>query len=516
LAAAKKIGYPVMIKAAAGGGGKGMRIAKSDAEVESGFRSATNEAKSSFGDARVFIEKFVEEPRHIEIQVFADKHGNAVYLGERECSIQRRHQKVIEEAPSPFLDEATRRAMGEQAVKLAKAVDYVSAGTVEFVVDAKRNFYFLEMNTRLQVEHPVTEEVTGLDLVELMIRVAAGEKLPFAQKDVKLKGHAIEARVYAEDPVRNFLPAIGRLVRYREPQGDGIRVDSGVREGDQISIYYDPMIAKLIAAGSDRKTALARLGAALDSFLIGGLTHNLPFLSTLASHPRVAEGRFTTHFIAEAFPGGWSPAKPEASEVKTFLAVAGAIHRRTIEREASISGQLPGHEAVLAEEWTARMGGVDHALAIRPKDGGYAVVATGGNCRVETDWQPGMALFRGRVDGRGVAAQITREGAAWRVAMGGMEVKVHVLTPRTAELAALMPDKAPPDMSRFLLSPMPGLLVSVAVKPGQDVKAGDELAVVEAMKMENVLRAERDGKVAKLHAQPGASLAVDEAILEFE
>ncbi|MBM3540907.1 MAG: acetyl/propionyl/methylcrotonyl-CoA carboxylase subunit alpha [Alphaproteobacteria bacterium] len=516
LAAAKKIGYPVMIKAAAGGGGKGMRIAKSDAEVESGFRSATNEARSSFGDARVFIEKFVEEPRHIEIQVFADKHGNAVYLGERECSIQRRHQKVIEEAPSPFLDEATRKAMGEQAVKLAKAVDYVSAGTVEFVVDAKRNFYFLEMNTRLQVEHPVTEEVTGLDLVELMIRVAAGEKLPFAQKDVRLKGAAIEARVYAEDPVRNFLPAIGRLVRYREPAGEGIRVDSGVREGDQISIYYDPMIAKLIAAGPDRATALARLGGALDAFVIGGLTHNLPFLSTLARHPRVAEGRFTTHFIAETFPGGWAPAKPEAADAKAFLAVAGAVHRRTIEREASISGQLPGHEAVIGENWVARMGGTDHALAIRASDGAYAVVAANGNCRVETDWQPGMALFRGRVDGRSVAAQVAREGSAWRLSMGGMEAKVHVVTPRTAELAALMPDKAPPDMSRFLLSPMPGLLASLAVKPGQDVKAGDELAVVEAMKMENVLRAERDGRVAKLHAQPGASLAVDEAILEFE
>ena len=517
LARAKEIGFPVMIKAAAGGGGKGMRIARKAEEVGQGFRSATNEAKSSFGDARVFLEKFIEEPRHIEIQVFADKHGNTIHLGERECSIQRRHQKVIEEAPSPFLDEKTRRAMGEQAVKLAKAVDYVSAGTVEFVVDAKRNFFFLEMNTRLQVEHPVTEQVTGLDLVELMIRVAAGEKLPLKQSEVRLKGAAIETRVYAEDPTRNFLPSIGRLVRYREPKGEGVRVDAGVREGDQISIYYDPMIAKLITWADDRPTAIARMRAALDSFVIRGIAHNVPFLSSLIAHPRVAEGRFTTNFIAEIYGGGWSPAVPDDAGTRELLAVAGAVHRRAVEREASISGQVLGHEMRLAEDWVARLGDRDHPLAIRPLGAGYAVIgAGGGDCRVESDWRPGQTLFAGRVDGAKIAVQVARAGSAWRLARGGTEIVVHILTPRAAELAALMPKKSAPDLSRFLMSPMPGLLVSVAVKAGQDVKAGQELAVIEAMKMENVLRAERDGRVGKLHAQAGESLAVDQPILEFE
>ncbi|MFN0041922.1 MAG: acetyl-CoA carboxylase biotin carboxylase subunit [Alphaproteobacteria bacterium] len=517
LVRAKKIGFPVMIKAAAGGGGKGMRIAHRAEEVAQGFRSATNEAKSSFGDARVFLEKFIEEPRHIEIQVFADKHGNTIHLGERECSIQRRHQKVIEEAPSPFLDEKTRRAMGEQAVKLAKAVDYVSAGTVEFVVDAKRNFFFLEMNTRLQVEHPVTEQVTGLDLVELMIRVAAGEKLPLKQSEVKLAGAAIESRVYAEDPTRNFLPSIGRLVRYREPKGEGVRVDAGVREGDQISIYYDPMIAKLITWADDRPTAIARMRAALDSFVIRGIAHNVPFLSSLIAHPRVAEGRFTTNFIAEIYGGGWSPVAPDDAGIRELLAVAGAVHRRALEREASISGQVPGHEMRLAEAWVARLGDRDHPLVILPEGAGYVVIGTGrGNCSVESDWWPGQALFAGRVDGAEIAVQVVRAGSTWRLARGGTEIVVQILTPRAAELAALMPKKSAPDLSRFLMSPMPGLLVSVTVKAGQDVKAGEELAVIEAMKMENVLRAERDGRVGKLHAQAGESLAVDQPILEFE
>ena len=514
---AREIGYPVMIKAAAGGGGKGMRVAANDEEVKSGLRSATNEAKSSFGDSRVFIEKFVEEPRHIEIQVFADKHGNTVYLGERECSIQRRHQKVIEEAPSPFLDEKTRKAMGEQAVALAKAVNYASAGTVEFVVGKGRNFYFLEMNTRLQVEHPVTELVTGLDLVELMIRVAYGEKLGFTQKDVKLNGWAMESRLYAEDPYRNFLPSTGRLVRYRQPQtGDRVRIDTGVREGDQISIYYDPMIAKLATWGKDRAAAIAQMRDALDSYVVRGISHNVPFLSAIMADKKFQDGKFTTGFIAENYPGGFHGAALEKEDDARLLAVAATVHRRAVERDAGISGQLRGHEAVVGSDWVVRFNGADHTLGVTQTDGGYEVAEGASKRRVESDWRPGQGLFRGKVDGHELVVQIDRAGAGYRLSQGGAVRIALVMTPRTAELAKHMPEKAAPDMSRFLLAPMPGLLVSVAVKTGQDVKAGEELAVVEAMKMENVLRAERDGKVKKVHAAAKDSLAVDQIILEFE
>ncbi len=495
------ISYPVMIKASAGGGGKGMRIARDDGEARAGFHSARNEAKASFGDDRVFIEKFIEQPRHIEIQVLADAHGNIIHLGERECSIQRRHQKVIEEAPSPLLDAKTRAAMGAQAVALAKAVGYQSAGTVEFIVDQKKKFYFLEMNTRIQVEHPVTEMITGLDLVEWMIRIADGEKLPLRQNDVKLKGWAIEARVYAEDPVRGFLPSIGRLTRYREPAAcDTVRVDSGVTEGSEITVHYDPMIAKVVAHGKDRAAAIDELQAALDGFQICGLNHNLSFLSAVLGHERFRAGRLSTAFIAEEFAGGFqATASPAVLAVLT--AAAAVAQYRTTEREM---GSAP-------DDWVIHADGEAHILHISATDGGYRV----GEQTVETDWRPGETLFRGRIDGRPVTVQIERHGSRWRLRHGGAEIEAQVLRPRIAELAARMPVKAPPDLSRFLLSPMPGLLVKVAVDTGQEVKAGEELAVIEAMKMENVLRAERDGVVAKIHAQAGASLAVDQAILEF-
>ncbi|HZH26220.1 MAG TPA: acetyl/propionyl/methylcrotonyl-CoA carboxylase subunit alpha [Azospirillaceae bacterium] len=513
---AREIGYPVMIKASAGGGGKGMRIARTDQEVKDGLRSARNEARSSFGDERVFIEKYVTEPRHIEIQVLADGHGNAVYLGERECSIQRRHQKVIEEAPSPFLDEKTRRAMGEQAVALAKAVNYRSAGTVEFIVDADRNFYFLEMNTRLQVEHPVTELVTGLDLVELMIRVAAGEKLPFTQDQIKLNGWAIEARIYAEDPTRNFLPSIGRLTRYRPPAEDGrIRVDTGVYEGGEISMYYDPMIAKLVASGSDRETATRHMLAALDAFQIRGVEHNIPFLAALMAHPRFIEGRLTTNFIAEEFPEGFKGRTPGRAELGRVLAVATHVHRLRSELARTISGQMPGNVHRVRDDWVARVDRTNHPIRIVPDNGGYAVSIDGDTLHLRSDWQPGQPLWVGSIDGQQVAIQVDMAGSGYRLFHAGAILGVEVLTPNAAKLADLMPVKVPPDLSKFLLSPMPGLLVSVAVKPGDEVKAGQELAVVEAMKMENILRADADGVVSKVHANPGDSLAVDQPIVEF-
>jgi propionyl-CoA carboxylase alpha chain len=513
---ARSIGYPVMIKASAGGGGKGMRIARSDAETRDGFRSASNEARSSFGDDRVFIEKYVEEPRHIEIQVLGDAHGHVIHLGERECSIQRRHQKVIEEAPSPFLDAKTRAAMGAQAVALAKAVEYRSAGTVEFIVDKDRNFYFLEMNTRLQVEHPVTEMVTGLDLVEWMIRIAAGEKLTLKQSDIELKGSAIEARVYAEDPLRNFLPSIGRLVRYAAPEGEGIRVDTGVFEGAEISMYYDPMIAKLVAYGATRAEAIARLGDALDAYLIRGLSHNVPFLAAVLKKERFAAGRLSTNFIAEEFPDGFTGVDLSPTALDQTIAVAAAVQRISAEHEARIGGQLAGHGRVVPEEWVVCIGEARHpARTVREERAIIVTRKDGRRHEVATDWQPGQRLLRGTVDDAPVVFQIDRDGVGFRLTRGGASLAVKVLSPRAAELLAQMPTKQPPDLSRFLLSPMPGLLVSVAVNEGQDVKAGEELAVVEAMKMENVLRAERDGKVAKVRAKPGDSLAVDQIILEF-
>jgi propionyl-CoA carboxylase alpha chain len=512
---ARKVGYPVMIKASAGGGGKGMRIAHDDAETRDGFRSATSEARSSFGDERVFIEKFIEQPRHIEIQVLGDAHGNVIHLGERECSIQRRHQKVIEEAPSPFLDARTRAAMGAQAVALAKAVDYRSAGTVEFIVDAKRNFYFLEMNTRLQVEHPVTEMVTGLDLVEWMIRVAAGERLPFAQSDIALTGWAVEARVYAEDPFRNFLPSIGRLTRYQPPAGPGLRVDTGVFDGGEISMYYDPMIAKLVASGATRAEACDRLAAALDAYVVRGVTHNIPFLQALIRHERFRAGRLTTGFIAEEFKGGFRGAALAPALERRLAAVAALVRHRMHRREAAVTGQLAGHERVVPARFVVAFdggGGTTHEVELGD---GRAAFADGAVIALDSDWRVGEILFRGEVDGDTLHVQIETDGSSLSLLHAGVGLKASVLTPRVAELARLMPVKRPPDMSRFLLSPMPGLLKAIAVKPGQDVKAGEELCVIEAMKMENILRAERDCTIGKLHAAVGDSLAVDQKIVEF-
>jgi propionyl-CoA carboxylase alpha chain len=513
---ARNVGYPVMIKASAGGGGKGMRIAHNDAETRDGFRSARSEAKSAFGDDRVFIEKFIEEPRHIEIQVLGDTHGNVIHLGERECSIQRRHQKVIEEAPSPFLDAKTRAAMGGQAVALAKAVDYASAGTVEFIVDRKRNFYFLEMNTRLQVEHPVTECVTGLDLVEWMIRIAACERLTIAQKDVRLQGWAVEARVYAEDPARNFLPSIGRLTRYMAPDAmDGVRVDTGVYEGGEISMYYDPMIAKLVGSGKDRDAAIDRAAAALDAYCVRGVNHNIGFLSAIMAHPRFRDGRLSTGFIAEEFPHGFHGREPDTALRTRLVALAGVLGRRAAEVEAGISGQLPGHEVTVPDAFFVRLDGGEERITVGRNAFGYTLSAGKDSISVTTDWRPGDPVFRGAIDGEEMVAQVGRDGAKWRIVHAGCQLEMQVVRGGIAGLAALMPVKRPPDTSKFLLSPMPGLLKAVAVKAGQEVKAGEELCVVEAMKMENILRAERDGTIAKLHASAGDSLAVDQRILEF-
>ena len=514
---ARDIGYPVMIKASAGGGGKGMRVAWNDAECADGFERATNEARSSFGDDRVFIEKYIEEPRHIEIQVLGDSHGNIVYLGERECSLQRRHQKVIEEAPSPFLDEKTRKAMGEQAVALARAVDYQSAGTVEFIVDAKRNFYFLEMNTRLQVEHPVTEYITGLDLVEQMIRVAAGEKLSFTQEDVKLKGWAIEARVYAEDPFRNFLPSIGRLVKYMPPkESDVVRVDTGIYEGSEVSMYYDPMIAKLITYGSTRDRAIAHMRDALNEFFIRGVQHNISFLAALMVHTRFMTGRISTNMIAEEYPQGFHASDVPHDDPALLISVVAFIHRRYMDRAAQTSGQLLGHERKVGNDWVVLMGGQQHPVHVDPAEGGYDVVYMGETYQVRSDWQFGYPLFKGTLNGTDICIQVERRDMIYRLFHWGSQADMMVLSPRVANLQALMPVKAPPDLSKFLLSPMPGLLTKVAVVVGQEVKAGEELAVIEAMKMENVLRADHDSKVAKIMAAPGDSLAVDQAIIEFE
>jgi propionyl-CoA carboxylase alpha chain len=512
---ADEIGYPVMIKASAGCGGKGMRIARNDAELRDGFRSAANEARSSFADDRVFLEKYIEEPRHIEIQVLGDGHGHVIHLGERECSIQRRHQKVFEEAPSPFLDAKTRAAMGAQAVALAKAVEYRSAGTVEFIVDRERNFYFLEMNTRLQVEHPVTEWVTGLDLVELMIRVAAGERLPLRQKDVRLKGWALEARIYAEDPLRGFLPSVGRLTRYRPPEGADIRVDTGVYEGAEITIYYDPMIAKLVTRGDDRAAAIARMEEALDAFHIRGLSHNVGFLAAVLQNDRFRRGDISTNFIAEEFPHGFSGAALSSDGKKAVVAVAAVVQRFLAERDARISGQMPGHGSKIGADWVVVIGEEHHAVSVEPAAGLYRVAAGGFSCEVVLEWRPGEPILGARLDGQPLVFQIDRDGTLFRLTHGGATTAVRVLSPTSAALLRHMPIKQAADLSRFLLSPMPGLLVGIAVREGQEVKAGEELATVEAMKMENVLRAERDGRVAKIRAKAGDSLAVDAIILEF-
>lgn len=523
---ADEIGYPVMIKASAGGGGKGMRIAHSKTEVAEGFNLAKAEAKASFGDDRVFVEKFIVDPRHIEIQVLGDKHGNVIHLGERECSIQRRNQKVIEEAPSPLLDEATRRKMGEQAVALAKAVNYDSAGTVEFVAGQDKSFYFLEMNTRLQVEHPVTELVTGVDLVEQMIRVAAGEKLALAQKDVTLTGWAVESRLYAEDPFRNFLPSIGRLVKYRPPaevSQDGITVrnDTGVQEGGEISIHYDPMIAKLVTHAASRAAAIEAQATALDSFYVDGIRHNIPFLSALMHHPRWREGNLSTGFIAEEFPRGFAVRAPEGEIARRIAAVGAAIDHVLGERKRQISGQMGGrivqrerrravwldHQEILLE--VAREG---EAIAVRFVD---AESKAGNAHLLQSAWKPGDPVWQGTIDGHVVAVQARPIANGIRLAHQGVEVPVYVWTEAEAASAKLMPVTTASDTGKKLLCPMPGLIVSIAVTEGQEVKAGETLAVVEAMKMQNVLRAEQDGTVKKIHASAGATLAVDALILEF-
>ncbi len=513
---AKKIGYPVMIKASAGGGGKGLRVAFDDKEAHEGFSSCRNEAKNAFGDDRVFIEKYVEEPRHIEIQLIGDAHGNCVYLQERECSIQRRHQKVIEEAPSPFLDEKTRKAMGEQAVALAKAVKYQSAGTVEFVVGRDKSFYFLEMNTRLQVEHPVTECITGVDLVELMIRVAAGEKLPFAQKDVKLNGWAMECRINAEDPFRNFLPSTGRLTRYLPPaEADGVRVDTGVYEGGEISMYYDSMIAKLIVHAASRDQAIAKMRDALNAFVIRGVSSNIAFQSALMQHPRFQSGKFNTGFIAEEFPRGFSAESLVHEDPLLLAAVAAFARRRYIGRAIRTSGQLRGHERKVGSEWTVLMGERKFELALASIEGGYAISHAGQTCELKSAWKLGELLFRGTWNGEPVCLQIERLGLRYRVTHWGTQADMMVMTAHAAHLLALMPEKPKPDLSKFLLSPMPGLLTDMPLKPGQEVKAGEKLAAIEAMKMENILKADQDCVVAEVLAKQGDSLAVDQPIVRF-
>ena len=531
VAIANGIGYPVMIKASAGGGGKGLRVAFNDKETFEGFTSCRNEARNSFGDDRVFIEKFVEEPRHIEIQVLGDAHGHCVYLWERECSIQRRHQKVIEEAPSPFLDEATREAMGEQAVALAKAVNYQSAGTVEFVVGKDKSFFFLEMNTRLQVEHPVTECITGLDLVEQMIRVAAGESLAFTQDQIARNGWAMECRINAEDTYRGFLPSTGRLVQFQPPAqtmfaalpmplGGGVRVDTGVYEGGEIPIHYDSMICKLIVHGSDRADAIAKMREALNAFVIRGVSSNIPFQAALLAHPRFQSGDFNTGFIAEEYPKGFTAVSVTHDAPNFLLALAVATNRRVLERSAGISGQLPGHELQIGEDFvvvqTDAAGVRTHTPASVRAEGPVLKVDVAGRAypiRFKGDLRD--IAMHGEVNGVPFCAQIERLTLAYRITHQGAQVLVRVLSPRAAELNALMPFKAPPDLSKFLLSPMPGLLVDVAVQAGQTVRAGEKLAVIEAMKMENILVASQDGVVALVKAAKGESLSVDQVILEF-
>ncbi len=518
---AGEIGYPVMIKASAGGGGKGMRIAWSDDEVRQGFRSSRSEAAASFGDDRILIEKFVTSPRHIEIQVLGDRQGNIVYLNERECSIQRRNQKVIEEAPSPFLDPDTRRAMGEQAVALARAVGYFSAGTVEFVVDAERNFYFLEMNTRLQVEHPVTELTTGIDLVEQMIRVAAGHPLPFTQAEVPLNGWAIESRIYAEDPYRGFLPSTGRITRYRPPEqavdaAHAVRNDTGVYEGGEISIWYDPMIAKLCTWAPDRDKAIREMRLALDSFEIEGIGHNLPFLSAVMDHPRFVAGDITTAFIAEEYPDGFAGADLSEKSLRELAAAAAAMWRVREIRAARVSGRLSNHEREVGSDYVVALAGRVCRVSLHADPEGATVIFEDGHRhRVESDWYPGQPVARLEVDTDVMVTRVDPRPLGFRLRHRGADLDVRVMTPRHFELMAHMKERTPPDTSRLLLCPMPGMLVSVDVAEGDEVQQGQPLCTVEAMKMENVLRAERKGVVARINAAAGDSLAVDAVIMEF-
>ncbi|HHL34014.1 MAG TPA: acetyl/propionyl/methylcrotonyl-CoA carboxylase subunit alpha [Desulfobulbaceae bacterium] len=517
---AAEIGYPVMLKATAGGGGKGMRIARNEEECRRGFERAASEARSSFGDDRMLIEKYIDRPRHVEIQIMADTHGNVIYLGERECSLQRRHQKIIEEAPSPLLDEKTRRAMGEQAVKLAGAVNYCSAGTVEFIATQDREFFFLEMNTRLQVEHPVTEMVTGLDLVELMVKVAAGESLPLTQDDIKLNGWAMESRIYAEDPLRTFLPSIGRLVRYQPPENDPgkIRVDTGVFEGGEISMYYDPMIAKLITWGRDREEAITLMQEALDEYVIDGVCHNVGFLGALMAHPRFREGALHTGFIEEEFPRGFRNEDVTTADPNLPIVIAAIMHRLYMDRAARISGQLPGHERRVLDDWVVIAEEQQHPVTVRPyqADCGYRVFCNGQQYCVQTDWSFCQDILRATIGDNRLAFQVARDGLGYRIIHRGKTTKALVLTPQTAELHLLMPKKRVDDRAKVLLAPMPGLLVQLRVEEGHVVKAGQELAVIEAMKMENVLRAAVDGVIGKVCCNRGDSLNVDQVILEFE
>ena len=535
---AKGIGYPVMIKASAGGGGKGLRVAFNDKEAFEGFTSCRNEARNSFGDDRVFIEKFVEEPRHIEIQVLGDSHGNVVYLNERECSIQRRHQKVIEEAPSPFISEATRKAMGEQAVQLAKAVKYQSAGTVEFVVGKDQSFYFLEMNTRLQVEHPVTEAITGLDLVEMMIRVAAGEKLPIEQKDVQRNGWAIECRINAEDPFRNFLPSTGRLVRFQTPNQTmfqanttelyGVRVDTGVQDGGEIPMFYDSMIAKLIVHGKDRNDAIAKMREALNGFVIRGISSNIPFQAALLAHPRFVSGDFNTGFIAEQYSQGFRAEDVPHDDHDFLAALAAFVRRKSRQRAANLSGQLPGYDVKVGQDYVVvelGRGGKNRYLPVHVDEfvgqpGVAQLTVDGKTYAIESNSRLNDICIEGNCNGHPFTAQVERgtvkNPLALQVQHNGTRIEALVMSPRMAELHKLMPYKAPPDLSRFVLSPMPGLLVDVSVQPGQKVQAGERVAVIEAMKMENVLFAAQDGVVKKVVAAKGESLSVDQLIVEFE
>ncbi len=519
-----EIGYPVMIKASAGGGGKGMRIAFNEAEVDQSFESSRSEARTSFGDDRIFIEKYIEQPRHIEIQVLADSFGNVIHLNERECSIQRRNQKVVEEAPSAFVDADMRATMGAQAVALAKAVDYTSAGTVEFIVDKDHNFYFLEMNTRLQVEHPVTELITGVDLVQQMIRVAAGEKLLLAQEDIGISGWAIESRLYAEDPYRGFLPSTGRLVYYRPPReglarGVTVRNDTGVYEGGEISVHYDPMIAKLCVHAPDRISATNAMSYALDSFTIEGIGHNIPFLGALMRHERWRSGDISTNFIAEEYADGFHNAEPDAEEAIRLAMVAAHMSRVLSDRRRHISGQMRESDFSFADSRVVDIGGKRLQIGIEFISPGQWTVSCEG-CKtpymLKSDWRPGDLLWNGRIDGEKIAVQLRRLPGGFCLSHGGLRVEARVYNAFEAQMAALMPVKAAADMSKYLLCPMPGLVVSIAVEAGHEVKAGQVLSVIEAMKMENVLKAERDAVVAKINVSPGDNLSVDEVILEFE
>ena len=518
----KQIGYPVMIKASAGGGGKGMRIAWNDTEVKEGFESSKNEAASSFGDDRIFIEKFVTQPRHIEIQILADTQGNCIYLGERECSIQRRNQKVVEEAPSPFLDEKTRKEMGEQACKLAKAVGYFSAGTVEFIVDRDKNFYFLEMNTRLQVEHPVTELITGVDLVEQMISIAAGKPLSISQKDIKLSGWAIESRLYAEDPYRNFLPSIGRLTRYRPPtevkeKAVIVRNDTGVFEGGEISMYYDPMIAKLCTWAPNRAKAIEQMRTALDRFELEGIGHNLPFLSAVMDHERFVSGNITTAFIEEEYPDGFNGVDLSDDKIIDLAACAAAMNRVAEIRRTKISGRMDNHERRVGDDWVVQISGKVFSVNVSADTSGANVIFEDKtSIRITGDWFPGKKLANMNANDNKLVIKMSKLTGGFRMRTRGADLKVLVRSPRQAELSEYMQEKLPPDTSKMLLCPMPGLIVKIDVEAGQEVQEGQPLCTVEAMKMENILRAERTGTIAKINSNVGDSLAVDDVILEFD